>query len=470
MDRLSAFSLDSPRTDLSHELSSLDVMPADLLGIPLVSRCDSALRPLSQILSKDCWTLCNCEQDPITKNLTEKWEERQIFVTSQHRPSATQSRCVENSPVSAPSLTHCNSTLDVLPSYLPIPPSRNEISNHFIARELTSLREDLSVLKSDVFRLKNCSRPPDPSPGDNYNFLRMNKELKLLHHKIDRLSKQKCDPLSTSTTSYTTGKHSNVTITTWNCRGISNSVPYLLHLFENGTDIVALSEHWLWPYDIDKLSHLHPDYIGFGSCDERLNENSSLTRGCGGVGLVWRKSLHVVPLTEISSDRFCAIQLQPSNSPPITIFSVYLPCSAYSNDTYSSYFQDLQSVIGRYEVDGPIIICGDFNVDVSSHHSDSRQTQLADLLDTHSLYIISQSSLHQGPNYTFFKDSHFSVLDYIVAIASTTLSCFTHPYHPLNLSDRLPLYISLDMVCPSVIPSVSSWHHVNWARLWNLPL
>ena len=107
------------------------------------------------------------------------------------------------------------------------------------------------------------------------------------------------------------------------------------------------------------------------------------------------------------------------------------------------------------------------NEDVSSHHSDSRQMQLADLLDTHSLYIISQSSLHQGPNYTFFRDSHFSTLDYIVAssfIASTTLSCFTHPYHPLNLSDHLPLSISLDMVCPSVIPSVSSRHHVNWAQ------
>ena len=184
---------------------------------------------------------------------------------------------------------------------------------------------------------------------------------------------------------------------------------------------------------------------------------------------MWRKSLHVVPLTEISSDRFCAIQLQPSNSPPITIITVYLPCSAYSNDTYSSYFQDLQSVIGRYEVDGPIIICGDFNVDVSSHHSDSRQMQLADLLDTHSLYIVSQSSLHQGPNYTFFRDSHFSTLDYIVAsssIASTTLSCFTHPYHPLNLSDHLPLSISLDMVCPSVIPSVSSRRHAG-LRLWN---
>ena len=129
----------------------------------------------------------------------------------------------------------------------------------------------------------------------------------------------------------------------------------------------------------------------------------------------------MVPLTEISSYRFCAIQLQPSSSPSTT------PCSAYSNDTYSSYFQDLQSVVGRYEADGPIIICGDFNVDVSSRHSDSRQTQLVDLLDTYSLYIVSQSSLHQGP---FFRDSHLSTLDYIVASSSIVT---TTKYHIILL-------------------------------------
>ena len=93
--------------------------------------------------------------------------------------------------------------------------------------------------------------------------------------------------------------------------------------------------------------------------------------------------------------------------------------------------------------------------------------QLSDLLDTHSLYVVSQSSIHHGPKYTFFRDSCLSTLDYIVAsssIASTTLSCFTHLYHPLDLSDHLPLSISLDLVCPSTTPSVSPLHHINWAH------
>ena len=102
VDRLSAFPLDSLkvlRTDLFHKLSSLDVIPADLRGIPLH---DSALCSLSQILSTDCWTLCKCIL-PITENLTEKWEERQISCRNPTSPICIQSRHVENLPVSTSS-------------------------------------------------------------------------------------------------------------------------------------------------------------------------------------------------------------------------------------------------------------------------------------------------------------------------------------------------------------------------------
>ena len=93
VDRLSAFSLDSLkslRSDLFHELSSLDVMPADLIGIPLVSRHDSALCPLSQILSQDCWTLCDCilNKNPLPRTLLRNGKKERSFVASQHHPSA----------------------------------------------------------------------------------------------------------------------------------------------------------------------------------------------------------------------------------------------------------------------------------------------------------------------------------------------------------------------------------------------
>ena len=74
-------------------------------------------------------------------------------------------------------------------------------------------------------------------------------------------------------------------------------------------DVIALCEHWLWPFDLPKLDQLHPDYTGFGRSDKRLTSESNLTKGCGGVGLIWKKSIAAVPLS-IDSDRICGVQLE----------------------------------------------------------------------------------------------------------------------------------------------------------------
>ena len=88
----------------------------------------------------------------------------------------------------------------------------------------------------------------------------------------------------------------HIVITTWNCRGLRNSTPYINQLFGYNMDVIALCEHWLWPFDLPKLDQLHPDYIGFGRSDKRLTSESNLTKGCGGVGLIWKKSIAAVPL------------------------------------------------------------------------------------------------------------------------------------------------------------------------------
>lgn len=188
VDRLSAFpitSIKSLRVDLFLELSSLNVIPVDLAEIPLVTRRDSALRPLSQILSEDCWTLCDCILNKISlpRTLLKNGKKERSFVVSQHYPSvtasqlpvntrsirSTQADCKppgrngstfekpfvhhENILSNAPDSSFHHNTLEQ-PSHGHVP-SQNEISNYFIARELASLREDLTDLKSDVFKLKN---------------------------------------------------------------------------------------------------------------------------------------------------------------------------------------------------------------------------------------------------------------------------------------------------------------------------
>ena len=60
--------------------------------------------------------------------------------------------------------------------------------------------------------------------------------------------------------------------------------PNIHQLADSGSDIIAVSEHWLWPFEVDCLCSVHPAFSAEVKTDERLTENSTLRRGCGGVG------------------------------------------------------------------------------------------------------------------------------------------------------------------------------------------
>ena len=168
-----------------------------------------------------------------------------------------------------------------------------------------------------------------------------------------------------STTHYAAGEQQSLTITCWNCRGLSTGIPYLNHILDSGSDIVVLSEHWLWPYELHKLSEIHPGYQGMGVADSRLTETSdNLQRGCGGVGMVWKKSLDVTPMMDIQSDRICGIRIKKSSENDdtwISVIGVYLPCLDLGVDLYRDSLIELERVISESECWGPVIVAGDFN-------------------------------------------------------------------------------------------------------------
>ena len=75
---------------------------------------------------------------------------------------------------------------------------------------------------------------------------------------------------------------SGIQLSCWNCRGLSTSLPYLKSLLEEGSKIVVLSEHWLCPYELHKLSEIDEEYEAIGKSDSRLTEEREGRRGCGG--------------------------------------------------------------------------------------------------------------------------------------------------------------------------------------------
>ena len=150
----------------------------------------------------------------------------------------------------------------------------------------------------------------------------------------------------------------------WNCHGPSQAIPYTQLLAEK-SDIIILTEHWLWPYELSKLDSVITGYTGLGVSDGRLNEECSLRRGCGGVGFLWKQQLPVI-VVSIGSDRIFAVQLTLYSSSSLSIVGVYLPTTDSPIVVFKEYLQELENITNVLQADGPVIIMGDFNAHIST--------------------------------------------------------------------------------------------------------
>ena len=99
---------------------------------------------------------------------------------------------------------------------------------------------------------------------------------------------------------------------------------YLIDLVKK-YDIVALSEHWLYPQEADLVKDfLSIDFDPEVKCSsDSLPENCNRYIGHAGVALCWRKaSSH--RRVKVDCDRICALRID-SPGQPLFVFSVYLP-------------------------------------------------------------------------------------------------------------------------------------------------
>ena len=66
------------------------------------------------------------------------------------------------------------------------------------------------------------------------------------------------------------------------------------------------------------------------------------------MGIIWKKSLHISPVTTDKSDRFCIVQLQ-SGTDTTFIIGVYLLSSDHHIEEISQYLADLEAVISAFQ-------------------------------------------------------------------------------------------------------------------------
>ena len=46
----------------------------------------------------------------------------------------------------------------------------------------------------------------------------------------------------------------------WNCRGLRGSEPYIQSMIGDNPGVLVLAKHWLWPYELDKLSNISDEW------------------------------------------------------------------------------------------------------------------------------------------------------------------------------------------------------------------
>ena len=210
-------------------------------------------------------------------------------------------------------------------------------------------------------------------------------------------------------------------ITSWNCRGLSNSTPYLNNLISGGSDIIVISEHWLWPFELHRLNEIHPDFTGHGHADVRLTSSSD-GRGLSGVGVIWRRDLDVSVVHATTSDRICCIRITHQSSNLIlSVIGVYLPCQDLGIDLYRNCLTELEQLVMESKRMGPTIVMGDFNAHLGSlggPRGEGSPNYQGYLLQQHILkcdvFVASQSEYAFGPSHTFQRGDIRTTIDYIM--------------------------------------------------------
>ena len=256
----------------------------------------------------------------------------------------------------------------------------------------------------------------------------------------------------------------SLTISCWNSRGMASSIPYLLKLMKTN-DIIALSEHWLYPNRLHVLNDISEEF----SCIARSSRHCrsehygkrGFGRGQGGVALLWKTSLNgISPMPEIVHDRVCGIRLQTRYGKVIIFLSVYFPSS---RNNYKEFSEELGAIIEDLEEGSSVVILGDFNGDVGNcfgTRSTSQPNKLGmltgEFFKEYSLSPVNMFDQYAtGPVHTFKGNRGNSTIDYIAVtndIWNLIRRCEVVKDDYDNKSDHYAVSVEIDI---DIIPSPS---------------
>ena len=121
------------------------------------------------------------------------------------------------------------------------------------------------------------------------------------------------------------------------------------------------------------------------------------------MGILWRKSFDVTPISDIQSDRICGIRVKKTTDNDqtwISILGVYLHCLDLG----------VERLTGRVGEGGfAVIVAGDFTAHLGPRAHKSPNVQgvlLGEVLDRCKLHAVSLGEAALGPDYTYLFGLH----------------------------------------------------------------
>ena len=251
---------------------------------------------------------------------------------------------------------------------------------------------------------------------------------------------------------------------------------YAKHLC-NTSDFLALSEHGLYKCELSKLETIHPEFMGFGKHDKHLkDENFGRAKGYNGCALIWKKSINnrITKLPDLGSDRICVAKFKITPKLNCYVIAVYLPHQSCRIANFSDEVGELEKVLIECLKDGQVLIIGDENVQLSleyGYRGSPTQSRHAEILMRMFLkYQIMCYDLAYatGPTYSYEKANVRTYLDHaFVSDGLMEYICDCEVVEDMieNVSDHLPINITLRANVPTIKPSFDIRRRVAWDKI-----
>lgn len=275
----------------------------------------------------------------------------------------------------------------------------------------------------------------------------------------------------------------SIRVAYWNMNGFESNKDFIEHLMkEFNCDIIALSEHKLYPCNEDKLqTYFGGDYTCAVTCSADLkSENFGRIFGHAGVAICWKSDL-TASRRSSPSDRItiCELRLKDSQGKvgaSVFFLSVYLPPVNSKLAKFEEVLAVLEELIMELKEKGHVCIIGDMNAQLGHEAGPRGSTwskqgrSLFEMVTRCGLCVVDLSEKASGPCETYRKDGiGKSYVDHClvdVKFLRYVKSVKVMDDCPDNFSDHMPTLLDIDLPnCFRGVETSVDVRRTSWKKL-----